>query len=151
MAPRLAATQHSTWEKRVFVGKRAVLPEPRVIGRNRGHRLGDKALNHADKRFGIVDHDARIRGQRIEAQNHFAHQIVLLLCIGRVADTYRLGSAEAVEVIEMMLDEVALTADTVQRLERAGFGDIAKKRHERFSLGEVPDTAQRFDDEGSVP
>ena len=75
---------------------------------------------------------------------------MLPLQVRGVADAHRLAAAESLEMIEMLLDELALAADAVERLQRPRFCDVSQKRDERLAFGEVTDAAERFDDERRI-
>ena len=47
--------------------------------------------------------------------------------IGGVADAHEAVAAEALEVVEMLLVELALAADAVDRLQRPRLGDVAQE------------------------
>src|SRR5687768_7052960 len=99
--------------ERVLVREGPVFPQSCIVRFDGHHRLGDESLDHAQQRLSIVDDDAWVRGERVKAQNHLAHEIVLLLNIGRVADSYRLRSTESLEVVEVLFDELALATDAI--------------------------------------
>ena len=63
-------------------------------------------------------------------------------CLPRLSDL--------LEMIEMLLGQLAFTANTIQRLQRPRFGDVAQKRDERFAFGQMPDSSERFDNERRV-
>ena len=77
------------------------LPQAGVVHVGRGHGLLDQALHEGQHLSHVVGDDPRVGEQRLQAQHHLAHQVVLPLQIRGVADAHRLAVAEAAQVVEV--------------------------------------------------
>ena len=71
-------------------------------------------------------------------------------CDRGVADAHPAVVPEAGEVRQELLVQVALAVDPVERLERPALGHVAQEVEELLALVEVPEAAQRLDDERRV-
>ncbi len=130
-------------------GERAEFPQAGVfLGRGRD-RLRDQAVDERHERR-VVIAGTRVGRDGVEAEDHLAHDVVLGLHVGRVADAHRADAGEARQMGELLFDEVAFAADAVDRLQRSVVGHVPQERDEPFTLAQVREPAQRFHDERGV-
>jgi len=91
-------------------------------------------------------------GVHVDRVEHRAPQVVLALVIGTVADTHRPRSVIAREVVELVLGELALTADPVHDLQLAvlTLGEVGDEVEEVVGLSVEAERVQRPQHEGRV-
>ena len=135
--------------KGVVPRHRPVFPEAGVFELRELDRLGDEPIDQRHHRAVLVD-DARVGEDRLEAQNQLAHEVVLILPVGALPTRTGPTPSKPEQMRQQFLDEIPLAANAVQRLQRAGVGDVAQEADERLAFGEVAQAPQRFDDERGV-
>src|SRR5215510_5006452 len=106
-----------------------VFPEAGVILSRSRDRFVDERFNERHQRL-VARHDARIGVQRLETQHHLAVDVVLRLVVRGVADAYGPSPTVALPVLELQLDKIPLSSDSVDRLQRSAVSNVAQEPDE---------------------